>query len=450
MAGLLPLNGWRGAATRGECPGSGDGLQRAGRRRVAREAALRSTAGRERAAAGERDLLVIGLITLGHFFAHFYIIALPPLFPVLADALQVGYTELGIALAVLNLVTTLTQAPIGVLVDRYGPAAILIAGQTAFAIAIAGVGLFPHYGALLAFAALAGLGNAVYHPADYAILNARVSERRIGRAFSFHTFGGYAGFAAAPPVLVTLDALLGWRPALVITGALGLLVALLMLIARRDLHVEPHPVSVARGTGWRHNLALLTSRPILLSLLFITLYATAHGGFNNFTVAFLERAYGFDLAAANAPLAAFLILGALGVLAGGIVADRVRAHDRVVAFCLLLVAAVAALVAEWRLPFTLLVALFGLAGFAAGVVAPSRDMLVRSVTPPGAMGKVFGFVTTGFNIAGLVAPPLFGLVLDYGRPEHLLWLVALLSLATLPAVIAASGAGTRSAAGERE
>ncbi len=392
--------------------------------------------GARRGGSPERDHLVIGLITLGHFFAHFYIIVLPPLFPVLAEALGVGYTELGIALALLNLVTMLTQAPIGVVVDRYGPAAILIAGQALFALSTLGIGLFPSYAALLLFCALGGLGNAVYHPADYAILNARVTPKRMGRAFSFHTFGGYAGFAAAPPVLVALAAALGWRAALVITGLAGLLVALLMFLWRRELHVPPHPSTVKGEGGLRRDLSLLLSRPVLLSLLFVTFYATAHGGFNNFTVAFLESAYGFALAAANAPLTAFLVMGALGVLAGGMIADRMPRHERVVALCLALVAAVAVLVAEFRLPLLALVPLFALAGFATGVVAPSRDMLVRSITPPGAMGKVFGFVTTGFNIAGLAAPPLFGLVLDYGRPAQLMWLVALLAIATLPAVFA--------------
>ncbi len=390
---------------------------------------------------GRHDLPVIGLITLGHFFAHFYIIALPPLFPVLAEALGVGYTELGVALAVLNLLTAVTQAPIGVLVDRYGPAAILVAGQIAFAAAIAGIGLFPDYLALLLFSALAGLGNAVYHPADYAILNARVSERRMGRAFSFHTFGGYAGFAAAPPVLVALDALWGWRAALVIAGIAGLLVAALMVAARRHLHVDPHP-RARRPGGLRADLGLFASRPVLLAFLFITFYATSHLGFNNFTTAFLERRYGFDLATANAPLTAFLVMGALGVLAGGLVADRVRRHDLVVAGCLLWAAGAAVVAAEVALGVGTLVAVFATAGFATGVVAPSRDMLVRRITPPGAMGRVFGFVTTGFNVAGLVGPPVYGLVLDLGLPRLVMWIAAALALATLPTVLSARAAGT--------
>ncbi|GBD42078.1 putative L-galactonate transporter [bacterium HR39] len=395
------------------------------------------------------DALVIGLITLGHFFAHFYIIALPPLFPVLAAALDVGYTELGVAVAVLNLLTAVTQAPVGVLVDRYGPAKILIAGQAAFALAMVGIGLFPSYPVLLLMCALAGLGNAVYHPADYAILAARVSEARMGRAFSFHTFGGYAGFAAAPPVLVALDALWGWRAALVAVGLVGLAVAVLMAFARRHLHVEPHPEAPRREGGSRAAIALFLSRPVLLAFLFITFYATAHVGLNNFTVAFLERRYGFDLATANVPLTVFLVLSATGVLAGGWIADSLRRHELVVAGCLLLTALVAVLVAEFAFALPTLVLLYAVSGFAMGVVAPSRDMLVRNVAPPGTVGRVFGFVTTGFNVAGLAGPPVFGLVLDFGHPALVMWLAALFCVITLPTVLSASAAGRPAAARTR-
>lgn len=262
----------------------------------------------------------------------------------------------------------------------------------------------------------------------------------MGRAFSLHTFGGYAGFAAAPPVLVALDALWGWRAALVITGTAGLLVAAAMVAARRHLHVDPHPATRRRG-ALRADLGLFLSRPVLLAFLFITFYATSHLGFNNFTTAFLERLYGFDLASANTPLTAFLVMGALGVLAGGFIADHVRRHDLVVAGCLLLAATVALVVAEVALGVMALTLLFALAGFATGVVAPSRDMIVRAITPPGAMGKVFGFVTTGFNVAGLVGPPVYGLVLDLGLPQLVMWIAAALALATLPTVLSARAAG---------
>ena len=157
------------------------------------------------------DLKVMSLIGTGHFFSHFYILLLPPLFPLLKDEFGVGYVELGFAIAVLNGVTALTQAPVGFLVDRFGARGILITGLALFSLAIGLVGVWPSYPALLLLMVVAGLGNSVFHPADYAILSAAVDKRRMGRAFSIHTFGGYAGFAVAPPVIVALAAVFGWR-----------------------------------------------------------------------------------------------------------------------------------------------------------------------------------------------------------------------------------------------
>ena len=168
------------------------------------------------APTGRHDLKVMSLVGTAHFFSHFYILALPPLFPILRDELGVGYAALGLALAVLNGVTGLTQAPVGFLVDRFGARAILIVGLALFSLSIGLVGVFPGYPMLLALMVVAGLGNSVFHPADYAILSSAIDQRRMGRAFSIHTFGGSAGFALAPPVVVSLTALFDWRTALVI------------------------------------------------------------------------------------------------------------------------------------------------------------------------------------------------------------------------------------------
>lgn len=388
------------------------------------------------AGAATRDHLTIALIATGHFASHFYILVLPPLFPVLARELGVGYAELGLALAVLNGTTALFQAPIGFLVDRFGPLAILVAGQTLFAGATAAIGLFASYPALLVCCAFAGLGNAVYHPADYAILGSRVSTARMGRAFSIHTFGGYLGFAAAPVTVVGLGEWLGWQQALIAVGLAGLAISAALLVFREALAVPPAgPAHDGGGLG--AGIALLVSRPMLIAFAFFTLYALAQGGINGFTVASLEALYGFGLVAANLPLTAFLLATTLGVLLGGVLADRTDRHDAVVVGCFLILAAFGAAVATLPLPYPLLIALFALAGLAAGAIAPSRDMLVRAITPPGASGKVFGFVTSGFNLAGMLAPPVFGALVDAGLPATVFALVALLSLLNLPLVFAA-------------
>jgi MFS family permease len=389
-----------------------------------------------------QDLKVMSLIGVGHFFSHFYILLLPPLFPLLKGALGVDYVQLGFAIAVLNAVTALTQAPVGFLVDRFGARGLLITGLALFSLAIGLVGAWPSYPALLLLMVIAGLGNSVFHPADYAILSATVDPRRMGRAFSIHTFGGYAGFAAAPPVIVALAAAFGWQPALLLAGMAGLAVAAVMLAHSGVLHIDVEALhrrsaSNAAAPGWR----LLLSAPILMALSFFAMLSFSLGGYTSFSVAALEALHQVDLAAATVPLTIYLTASTLGVLLGGWIADRTRQHHQVVASCFLLVALFAAAVPLLMPPMPVVSLLFAGAGLFSGVVAPSRDMMVRAVTPPGSSGKVFGFVTTGFSIGGIAGPMLFGLVLDLGDPGNLFWTISGLSVLTLILVLAGGRQG---------
>jgi MFS transporter, FSR family, fosmidomycin resistance protein len=397
---------------------------------------------RTAALPARHDLKVMSLIGIGHFFSHFYILLLPPLFPLLKGEFGVDYVQLGFAIALLNGVTALTQAPVGFLVDRFGARGILIAGLALFSLSIGLVGVWPSYPVLLLLMVLAGLGNSVFHPADYAILSAAVDTRRMGRAFSIHTFGGYAGFAAAPPVIVALAAAFGWRLALLLAGVAGLVVSAVMLansgVLRGDTDaLRRRSASSAAGAGWK----LLLSPPILMALLFFVMLAFSLGGYTSFSVAALEAIYRVDLAAATVPLTVYLTASTLGVLLGGWIADRTRQHHQVVAGCFLLVALFSAAVPLLKPPILLVSLLFAGAGLFSGVVAPSRDMMVRALTPPGSSGKVFGFVTTGFSIGGIAGPLLFGLVLDLGDPGNLFWTIAGLSLLTLVIVLAGGRQG---------
>jgi FSR family fosmidomycin resistance protein-like MFS transporter len=394
---------------------------------------------------GRHDVKVMSLIGTAHFFSHFYILALPPLFPILRAEFGVGYAALGLALAVLNGVTGLTQAPVGFLVDRFGARAILIVGLALFSLSIGLVGVFPSYPMVLALMVMGGLGNSVFHPADYAILSSAIDQRRMGRAFSIHTFGGHAGFALAPPVIVFLTALFDWRTALVLSGAAGLVVTLLIVLNSDVLraYADGRRLVAAKGgaDAGAAGVRLLLSGPILMALVFFAMLALSLGGFMSFSVAAIEALYRVSLAEANVPLTAYLAASATGVLAGGWIADRTHHHHHVVGGCFVLVALFSALIPELLPPLAITAGLFALAGFFSGVVAPSRDMMVRAVTPPGASGKVFGFVTTGFNIGGIAAPLLFGFVLDYGAPGLVFWTIAGLSLLTLVVVYGAGRSG---------
>lgn len=379
---------------------------------------------------------VIGLVSTGHFLSHFYMLLLPPLFPFLRDVYGVGFTELGFAITVFSITTGLTQAPVGFLVDRFGARGILITGIALHALAMGLVAAVPVYPALIACMVLAGLANAVYHPADYSILNACVDRTRIGRAFSIHTFAGYLGGAVAPVTIVALMNAIGWRAGVVLCAAAGAVVVVLMALNSSVLSDSLRASPAARGDASGAGLKLLFSAPVLMGLLFFTGISMAGHGISDFGVSALQLLNGVPLEQAAALLSVFLFVSPVGVLAGGWIADRIQRHDRFAALCFITMAAMFIPVGALEPSVQTIVVLFAVAGFANGLVAPSRDMMIRAVTPPGQMGKVFGFVSTGYNVGGVVAPIVFGYVLDHSDPSLLFWLVGIISLATVGTVFA--------------
>lgn len=386
---------------------------------------------------------VVGLVSAGHFFSHVYMLLLPPLFPVLREVYGVGFTELGFTLAVFSVTTGLTQAPMGFLVDRYGARSILIAGLMLESVAFGLIGFFPHYGALLALMVVAGLANAVYHPADYAILSASVAKDRMGRAFSIHTFAGYLGAAVAPVTVLFLADLTDWRTAIVICALTGGAVGI--AIARNsdvlfDATNTRRQQFASTQQHVRSGLDLLFSAPILMGLLFFAGLSVASRGMSDFGVSALHLMYDAPLTETAAVLSAYLFLSPAGVLIGGWIADRTTRHELITVLCLMLIGAAIFVVAATKLPLQNVAVVLAVAGLFNGIVAPSRDMLIRAVTPPSEMGKVFGFVSTGYNIGGIVAPVMFGYLLDNAEANLLFWVVGLVSLLTILTVVLRSRA----------
>jgi FSR family fosmidomycin resistance protein-like MFS transporter len=385
------------------------------------------------------DARIIGLVSAAHFVSHYYILLLPPLFAFIRADYGVSYTELGLAIAAFNVVSAAFQTPTGFLIDWIGARLILIAGLALGAAAVLTMGLMPSFGVLVAMMAVNGLANTVYHPADYAILSHVISSRRIGHAFSVHTFAGMLGTAVAPASLLLLQSALGWRGALVVAAALGFAVAALLALRGDRLMDRAQPSNEARAAyaretrevGWR----LLFSTPILQNLLFFVLLAITSGGVSNYSVVALGALYATPVSVANAALSAFLLLSALGVLAGGWFAVRTSHHAFVASLGLLATAAAVLLVGTVDLGTVLLIVTMAAGGLANGIIMPSRDMIVRAVTPRGSYGKVFGFVTTGFNIGGILAPPIYGALMDHGHARAVFLVVGLASIAGIVTVI---------------
>jgi len=364
-------------------------------------------------AKADASLRTLVLISIAHWVSHFHMLVVPMLFPFLKAQLGVGYVELGFALTVFAVVSALTQAPTGYLVDHAGARTILMTGLTAGGLALILLGLHLSYVSLIASAVLLGLANSVYHPANYAILSAHMDEARMGRAFSIHTFAGYLGGAVAPAIVAALVTFGGGVGALIVAGAIGPLVALLLLIGN-----VPDAGAAKRKDGDERGPqpGLITPTLIVLTVLFMLLTLSS-SGISNFGVVALMSGYGTSFSTANVALTAYLGTSAVGVLAGGFLADRTRRHGQFAAACFAVNAGIVLAIATLTPPAPLLIAAMTVAGFLSGVIAPSRDMLVRAAAPAGAAGRAFGIVSTGFNIGGIMSPLLFGWIMDQAAPH---------------------------------
>ncbi|MDP2620539.1 MAG: MFS transporter [Hyphomicrobiales bacterium] len=382
-----------------------------------------------------RDARVLGLVGTGHFLSHFYNLTLPPLLPLLKTEFDASYTALGLAMTCFYAASGIVQVPIGFLVDRIGGRLVLVAGLMVEAGAIGLISLAQSVEALVALAFLAGLGHSVFHPADYKIISASVEEKRMARAFSIHTFCGHLGSAMAPAVIIFLVALADWRAALVMAGAVGIITAIVILlqgdvlrddaaVAERPEKTEAPSSAAVRTGSTAEGIRFLMSVPMLTFFLFYVMTSVTSSGMNTFSVTAVVSLFDAPLAAANTGLTGFLFASAIGVLMGGFILDRTSRHNLVAALAFLLTAVAVMIIGSVALPSVLLIVLFTLAGFSQGVVRPARDMLLRAAAPPGMIAKSFGFVSTGMAVGGMLAPVLFGWLIDLGAPQAVFWALA--------------------------
>ncbi|HEY1745320.1 MAG TPA: MFS transporter [Xanthobacteraceae bacterium] len=396
------------------------------------------------------EMRFVAPICAAHFISHYYMIILAPLFAFIRDDFGVSYTDLGLALTAFNLVSAIFQTPAGFLVDRIGARAVLVAGVALGAAAFAVAGLVHSFPMFIVMFGVAGLANTAYHPADYSLLSHYGSPARLGQIFSFHTFAGILGGAVAPAALLAMHSFFGWRGAFIGSAILGFLVLACLIAywpaladhtaakkrpASADADGSPTP---ARDHGWR----LLFSTPIVVSLCFFVLLSLM-GGLSNFLIVALAALYGTPSALANVSLTGALLFSALGVLAGGLLAARTTRHAAIAALGLALAGAVTALVGLIDFSPYLLVLMMSLSGLFGGIASPSRDMLVRAATPPGAFGRVFGFVSSGFNIGSMIAPTIYGMMLDHGSPRSVFLFSAACSIVCIATVLFGFGGRQR-------
>jgi len=399
---------------------------------------MSTTLDRSQSVPWRQDAQVMGLVGLVHASSHFSHLLLPLMFPAFMQDFGLGYAELGLLMSVFFVVSGVGQALSGFFVDHFGARPVLYASLAMLALACASVTQAQGYGGLICSAILFGLGNCTFHPVDFTILNNRVSEQRLGHAFSTHGLTGNLGWAAAPTFMVGISSLSHWRTAYACAALVFVSLLLLCLFLRAHLHTEPqrHPAQGAKsstGASTSSNLSFLRLPVVWWCFGFFVFSTMTLAVVQSFSVSIMQSLVGVSFEAATHTLTAYLICAALGMLAGGFMAATFAKHTQAVVAGSMLSAALLLVICAttWLGPMGSMLAM-AITGFAAGVGGPSRDLMIKQATPKGATGRVYGMVYSGMDVGFAIAPALFGVFMDHG------WYAATLVGVSLTLVVSAA------------
>jgi MFS family permease len=390
-----------------------------------------------------REAAVIALVSGAHSFSHFYIFALPTILafmvkdPSLAH-LELTFAKAGLVVSAFSISSGIFQYFMGSLADRIGARPVLFGGLFLISGAFGLIGFSTSYPMMLALAFIAGIGNSVFHPVDFSILNGNIGAPRIARAYAIHTFSGYTGFAAGPFVAGLLVVNLNWQSAFWICGAAGVTMAAFLFTQRHRMAGEAPPKpSTSAPAAAKAGFSVVLTAPLLMMFVFYTLSGGLSIGLNSAVAAALNKLWAIPLEQAAWAVSTFMIGGAAGTLVGGTVAARAKRLDTVALAGYAVSGTMLWLVATVGLPYLVILAAFCLGGFMFGVITPSRDVMVKSLTPPGHSGKVFGFVSSGFEVGGIALAPVFGALIDHNAPAWVFYMaVIIMALAFAAAMLA--------------
>ena len=370
-----------------------------------------------------QDAAVIGLVGIAHLISHYSQLLLAPLFPWLKEAFQVSYTELGFLMTLFFVVSCAVQTASGFLVDRFGPRPILFAGLGLIGLAAFGYASSTSYAMLAASAVVGGIGNGVFHPVDYTLLNRKIHPTRLGHAYSVHGITGSLGWALAPAMLVSITALASWRVALVCAGLLVWSVLLLVWWNRSKLTLAPLPQTapVRPGVSREGSLDFLRIPAVWMCFAFFLFSAIVLSVVQAFAPEAARQLHDFPLPLVAVCLTIYMVCAAAGMVPGGFLASDPARCEWVVGAGFGIAACVAAVIGFLPVPGMAVPVLFGVMGFAIGIVGPSRDLLVKKSTPENATGRVYGVVYAGLDIGQAFAPLVFGRLMDHGHYQGI-WL----------------------------
>ena len=388
----------------------------------------------------KQDATIIGLVGLAHASSHFAHLLLPLMFPVFMKEFGLSYSQLGLLMTTFFIVSGLGQASAGFVVDRLGARPLLFIALGLFGVACCVASLVTGYTGLFFVAALAGLGNAMFHPVDFTILNQRVSGPRLGYAFSAHGLTGNLGWAAAPLFFATISSLYNWRTAYLAAAVMYVGIGVVMFVQRDKLSTQVvvrHPDAPAE-----HDMAFMKLPVVWWCFSFFLLSTMTLAVVQNFSVSILKAMQGVSFEAATLTLTAYMLCGAVGVFVGGFIAARTANNDRVVALAMAVGAVLLGLCGTGIFGAGGTMVVLAGTGFAVGIGGPSRDMMIKKATPKGATGRVYGMVYSGLDVGFAISPLVFGGFMDRGWYGATLFGAAAVLLLS---VFAALGVGQRTA-----
>jgi len=398
------------------------------------------------------DFQVMSLVGFAHGTSHFFHLVIPSLFPWLMSEFNLSFTKAGTLTTGFFVVSGIGQAAAGFAVDRYGAQRVLSAGLALLTLSALALASAQGYPALVAAALLAGAGNAVFHPADFTVLNRRVSPARLGHAFSAHGVAGNVGWGVAPVMMAGIASAAGWRAAALSAAGLGLVAFASVVLLRGNLSAPApaHAAGAGHAAERSSPFAFLRVGAVWMCFFFFLASTMGVSALQNFAPSVLNHVYGLPLTAAASALTIYLLGGAAGIAAGGFLAARYEAHERVVAVLLVMSAGMALVLASGSVPPVTVTPLMAVFGFCTGTATPSRDLLVRRAAMDRfgqrSFGRIYGFVYSGLDAGLSVAPVLFGPLLDRGMFPSVLYGVALFQGVAVVAALRVGHARVESAA----
>ena len=385
-----------------------------------------------------QDASLIGLIGLAHMISHFSQLLLAPLFPWLKDALNASYAELGFLMTIFFVTSCAVQTASGFVVDRLGPRPVLFAGLALLGVAAFGFAVSTGYWMMAFFAIVAGIGNGVFHPVDYTLINRKVSPQRLGHAYSVHGITGSLGWALAPAMMVPIALAFSWRAALASAGVLAFAVLAVLWFNRERFSLPAAPKPAGASAGGEHSMAFLRIPAVWMCFGFFFFYAMSLSVVQAFAPEAARHLHNVPMALVAVCLTIYMVCSAGGMVLGGFLASDPERCERVVGVGFGIAACIALVLALAHVPAAAVPVLFGAMGFSAGIAGPSRDLLVKRSTPENSTGRVYGVVYSGLDIGQAISPLIFGVLMDHGQFQGVL-----IGLAVVQAVLIASAFNVR-------